>query len=189
MIRWLLLSRMHLRFNAAKDGQKYADKMNYMLNYRKQIDQYLRATKGKISPKEKTKLLKIKKRLPIDTLLDRIKLMEVTELFNYPEPKDFHGSWNGKCLNKVIKRMNFNVKKLKRIDDKMMSLISDIHDLYSYIEYVKNANASNVKEISLMKQVSWSNRKHERNIPDMSKIHKWHNIPNLVPDMYGYLEA
>ncbi|XP_034488090.1 uncharacterized protein LOC117792175 [Drosophila innubila] len=189
MIQWLLITHKHMNFDVAKEGQKYVDKLEMMENLRRWINDYLHGNQGKLSPKKKAQLLKIKKRLPNDTLSDRIKLMEITELFNFQEPEDYHGNWNGKHLNQLIGRFERNVKKLKAIDDEMMLLISHIHDLHSYIEYVKRAGFSKARELSLLKRVNWSVRKTKPNIPDMSFILKLDHKKDLVPDMYHYLDA
>lgn len=192
-LHWLLITHMQLNFDVAKDAKKYADKMETMENLRSWIDKYLQEYKNHLSPRKKAELLKIKMRLPVDNLSDRIKLMEITEHYNNQMPEDYHGKWNGKHISQLINRLESNVKKLKRIDKKMLLLISDIHDLNTYIEYVKSASVTKGKVkhlITLMKHVNWNVRKSLRNIPSVPRSTKLlQNIPDLLPDMYHYLNT
>ncbi|XP_064535784.1 uncharacterized protein LOC135426562 [Drosophila montana] len=205
-IHRLLIKHTDIKFNIAQEGQKYAEKIEMMDHLRYQLDKLLHSKKLKLSHKKKERLRRMKMQLPSSSLLNRIRLMEL--LVKLPKyfgtSAGLHVDWLRYWHGKDMQRLERLERGLDRINKKTLHVISDIHDLQSIIKYVKQSHSTKFRIKPVKMRMNWlepaklgsdvkatiaTTNKNYRNIIDVRPRFILKHVPEMMPNMYSYLET
>ncbi|XP_001359269.3 uncharacterized protein [Drosophila pseudoobscura] len=205
-----------VRTRFQKDIQREAKHLqDYMENIdliREELDR-LERTKHTLTPKKRQQLTALQKKMPVHSLEERVRIMELSEL---------SACWpcGQPALEKQMAKMKADKREIKRIHNKTMEAIEDIRSLETIRKYLRKDNCTRIKIKPYVNRGNWleprtaadtqadvkatialdhlvkkkgkgkgkKGRHLTRNVLEVTPRRILLKIPELMPDMYHYLD-
>ncbi|EDV49080.1 uncharacterized protein LOC6553255 [Drosophila erecta] len=165
-LRHFRSKRLRLQNEIEEEGKGMDDWIKMMENLHRGVERFQKH-KHLLSPKKKKQLRRIIRKLPMSTLEEQVRLMEVSEQLvskpckEIPAPPRTNGDQFTKysvpqqkkgCdpqtlspVDKRLARINANLKALQGIHEQTSSVIADIHSLMATINYLERGHCTNIK--------------------------------------------
>ncbi|XP_023176202.1 uncharacterized protein LOC111603015 [Drosophila hydei] len=200
-IRWLIVRHTITKYNVALESQRYGEKVKKVDDMRLKLEELLTSKTVRLNDKKRKQLRKLQSKLPVESLLDQIRLMELLQQVptfsdNISHRMNHLQSFHGKSL----KQMGRQQRGLNRINEKTQLVIKDINDLTKLITFLKKSRASKweilpslvhnwlerQRNFDLKCTVDTSNKKQHKAL-DVRSLYMLRHMSKIMPNIYNYL--
>ncbi|XP_017055823.1 uncharacterized protein LOC108097809 [Drosophila ficusphila] len=163
-VRHFRLKRERLQNKIEEESRGVEAWLKVVDRVRREVERYQKH-KHLLSPKKQKQLDQIMRKLPMNTLEERVRLMEVSEKltpkpcidaslkkaedqdsskYSVPARKHCDPRTQSK-VDKRLSRINADLQEMRDIHEQTMAVIQDIHDIMATINYLEHGQCTNIE--------------------------------------------
>ncbi|XP_022221433.2 uncharacterized protein LOC111073438 [Drosophila obscura] len=139
--------RVRIQTDLQQEAEHLSEQMETMDYIRQELDR-LERTKHRMTPKNRQRVSALQKKLPVDSLEERVKIMEISELSrSWPmaQPE----------LERRLVKINADKRAIRRINKKTMATIEDIRCLETIGKHLRKGNCTRIEIRPYVDHSNW----------------------------------
>ncbi|BFF89714.1 paramyosin [Drosophila madeirensis] len=139
--------RARMQTDFQQEAERLRKQMETMDYIRQELDR-LERTKHRMTPKKRQQLSALQKKMPVDSLEERLKIMEISELSDSWLPAQ-------PAVERQLVKINADKRAIKRINDKTMVTIEDIRCLETISKFLRKGNCTRIEIRPYVNRGNW----------------------------------